>query len=363
MVYSLKNKATGFFWVSFTLLGSNVYVFRTILGPFILGAMLGYLFHPLATKLTDFRIKRALTSALVMILFFVMLFGFLFYFTPFLEERLMYIISQLPDLHAKLKELTRPFLTADPALYGELNSVFPTNEALHKIAHEISHWAMHFFLSVVSGARSVEVLVFYIIVAPIVAFDCLRDWPLLLRFFKATTPALAEESLNQFWRDLDSIMKRCIRRHIFLCWTLALYYMAALHFCRVPYATTLSFLTALLLMVPSLGLLIAFVLVFSIGLSYKPDLHMALHIIVVYVVGYGLSAFALKPYFLKDGLGLHPLWIFFTIFASTFLIGAVGAFFALPLAGLSYAALKWFVASYQRTKAHAKQQELAPSVP
>ena len=349
-MFSLKTKTTGFFWVVFTLLSSNIFVFRTILGPFVFGAVIGYILHPVVTWFARFKISRTITSLVFMATFTFLLLLFLFYFAPFLEERLKYILMRLPDLHESLKALTQPFLAVDPSIYSELTAVFPTHETLHEMAHALSHWVMHFFLGVAQSAKSVEVLAFYIVVSPLVAFDCLRDWPALTRFFKTTLPALLEEGLTVFWSDLDAIMKRCLRQHALLCGVLAVYYWVMLTLFDVPYATTLAFLTAILLLIPNLGVPIAFVLVLSIALSYKPHFVMALHIVGIYGVGVLLRHFVLRKRFLKEGIGLHPLWIFFTIFAGTFLMGPLGAFFAIPLAGLSYALLKWLILSYTRMK-------------
>ncbi|MCZ6886539.1 MAG: AI-2E family transporter [Rickettsia endosymbiont of Ixodes persulcatus] len=75
-----------------------------------------------------------------------------------------------------------------------------------------------------------------------------------------------------------------------------------------------------------------------------------LYIMMIYLVGNICESYILTPKIIGDKIGLHPLWIIFSIFACGSLFGIIGIFFAIPIAGITKILLLNLIKFYKSSK-------------
>ena len=83
--------------------GYLVYLLSPILTPFAVGALLAYLFDPLADKLESWKLSRTLAVTLVFLLISLLVFGIALILIPALERQISSFISNLPLYFAWLR--------------------------------------------------------------------------------------------------------------------------------------------------------------------------------------------------------------------------------------------------------------------
>ena len=70
---------------------------------------------------------------------------------------------------------------------------------------------------------------------------------------------------------------------------------------------------------------------------------------IVFIVGQILESYVLTPKLVGDNVGLHPVWIIFSLLAGGVLLGFVGILIAVPVAAvigvLVRRILKWYESS------------------
>ncbi len=71
---------------------------------------------------------------------------------------------------------------------------------------------------------------------------------------------------------------------------------------------------------------------------------------IIYLVGNICESYIFTPKIIGDKIGLHPLWIIFSIFACGSLFGIIGIFFAIPIAGITKILLLNLIKFYKSSK-------------
>ncbi len=94
------------------LTGYLVYLLSPILTPFAVGALLAYLFDPLADKLEKLKLNRTLSVTIVFLVISIIVFGVALILIPALERQISSFIRNLPLYFAWLRENISPWLQA-----------------------------------------------------------------------------------------------------------------------------------------------------------------------------------------------------------------------------------------------------------
>jgi predicted PurR-regulated permease PerM len=66
--------------------------------------------------------------------------------------------------------------------------------------------------------------------------------------------------------------------------------------------------------------------------QFWPDMTSISMVIGVFVVGQGLEGYVLSPKLVGAKVGLHPVWLIFSLLAFGYLFGFLGLLVAIPLA-------------------------------
>jgi len=351
-----------FLAIGLPVIGSNIYLFRSILGPFFLGAFLGYLLHPLATLLTKWGLSRKVSSFFLISLVFCLLFTFAFYFLPFLEQRFEAVLKTLPTINRKIYDLTDPFYTDPPVLKHNIRLFFSAHKTFTEMLRELSRWVTLFLLNTVNAAGSTERVISYTLVVPLVAYDCTKDWPFLVRygqklipqitnhkplegFFKKTSTLVKSATQDtpdkHFWHKTTKLLEASIRGQALICIFMTLFYSLAFLIFKIPDALIMGILNGLLLFISYVGSALSVFATLMIVLTHEISSTFVLQLCLIFSLGQLFKKTLLIPFFLPKEKRIHPLVNLFSVFAAYIIMGPFGAFMAMPLAALSLGILRW----------------------
>jgi predicted PurR-regulated permease PerM len=92
-------------------------------------------------------------------------------------------------------------------------------------------------------------------------------------------------------------------------------------------------MTGLLSFIPFVGAGTGFLVGAIIAIAqFWPDWTSMLMVVAVFVIGQGLEGYVLSPRLVGAKVGLHPVWMMFSLLAFSYLLGFIGLLIAIPLA-------------------------------
>ena len=321
------------FWVAaLAVLVALLWLLSEILLPFVAGMALAYLLDPIARRAERFGIGRAvsalivLTSVIVAVVVLTMLVG------PILSHQLASFIDRMPGYLARLQELV-----ADPSrpwLAKLVGGPLPDGgKALGDIVSQGSGWIATFLKSLWSGGRAVFSVLSLLVITPVVAFYLLCDWDRVVVTVDGWIPRPHRDTVRGLARDIDGAIAGFVRGQAVICLILAAFYAIALTLTGLNFGFLIGLMTGFLGFIPYVGAVTGFIVAVVVAIAqFWPNWTPILLVIGVFLVGQVLEGYVLSPKLVGAKVGLHPVWLIFSLIAFGYLLGFVGLLVAIPLA-------------------------------
>jgi len=138
---------------------------------------------------------------------------------------------------------------------------------------------------------------------------------------------------NPLNSEVNSAVAAFIRGQGVVCLALAMFYAAALSATGLDYGLLIGLATGIASFAPfvgwALGLLTALALAF---VQFWPHAWSIALVGAVFLAGQILDAAFLSPQFIGSRIGLHPVWLLFSLLLFSYLFGIVGLLVAVPVA-------------------------------
>lgn len=316
---------------------------RSVIGPFVAGFIVAYLLDPPTQKLEKRGAPRWLAAIVVLLAFFLAIFGVLVAAAPIIQAQVMQLTVSLPKLIDSTLPLAEKLLQ-DTRMFGN------SQEIIANIGNRAVVWMTDAVSTIVAGGLAFVNLISFIVITPIVAFYLLRDWPGIVTQIESWWPRQQLPVVKELLGEANEALSGFIRGQSLVCLTLAVFYAVGWSLVGLEFAVTLGLLAGVLGFVPFLGVIFAVVLSLLIALGQwgLDPLHLGL-VIGVFLVGQGLESSVLTPNLIGNRIGLHPVWVLFAVFAGGTIAGIVGVFFAVPVAAVLGVIVRHALGHYRRS--------------
>lgn len=327
-----------------------------ILVPFILGAILAYLFNPLVFQLHNKRrINRTWSSLTIVILFTGAIVAIGWILIPSLGQQTKAFIGQLTifirenantlDEH----HLRRMLLdTGLPA--GLVDNIILTQAApeLRKIVAVVPTIVM----KIIAGLPRILERTLNLIIVPIAMFYFLKDWPKLMPIINELFPSKNQARRMEILADVDRVLYGYVRGQATVALLIGILGAIAYSILGIPYAGLLGVILAVSDLVPIVGMIFsAFIVELVIFLTMQLNFAViasgilviaGLHLLEVYIVG---------PRIIGQGIGVPPLLMILALLVFGFFFGFVGLLIAVPTTGV----ILLFLNEYRKSNATLSQ--------
>ena len=348
----------GFWLGAFVALALFLYVFSSVLLPFVAGIILAYLFNPMADRLEKAGFNRLGASLLIVIVVSLAFVLMLILFVPVLVHQLAAFIESLPGLVTRLQAL----VAEEGGLLGgkisggmlerfglneQLNSA-EIQKSLGDIVKQGAQWMLTFMKSLWSGGQALLGVFSLLVVTPVVAFYILLDWGRMIATIDGLAPPNHREDIRAIARDMNRAIAGFLRGQSLVCLFLGLWYGIGLSLIGLKFGFLLGVCAGFLSFIPYVGSLTALVLsaVMSIVQGWPS---MGLFAMAMGVIGIGqfLEGNVLTPRLVGASVGLHPVWLMFALFAFGSLFGFTGLILAVPLAAVLGVLIRFALQHYR----------------
>lgn len=362
---SLKRQAI--FWlVTMAVLVLFLYVFRSILLPFLAGLALAYFMDPVADFLERRGLSRLAATIVILLGFIVLFIIALMVIVPVLATQAAEFAERLPGYLAQLQSLLSN-LSMDSSWLARYIGVDP--ESLQRGIDELFKQSAGFlttlFQGIWSSGKAVVDVAGLLVVTPVVAFYMLLDWDKMVARVDSWVPRDHVDTVRRLGADINSAIAGFVRGQGTVCLILGLFYAVGLTVAGLNFGLLIGLFAGLISFIPYVGSMVGLVLSIGVALvQFWPDWVMIVVVAGVFVAGQFMEGNFLQPKLVGDSVGLHPVWLMFALFAFGTLFGFTGLLVAVPAAAAVGVLVRFAIERYLNSDlyiGHAETQENAAS--
>jgi predicted PurR-regulated permease PerM len=294
-----------------------LYLFSSILLPFVAAAGIAYFLDPPTTRLTRVGMPRGAAAFLMLVALIAacLLFALLLY--PLLVAQLGLLISRAPTYAGSIYVWAGDMVTRLQDTFGPEYVDGKLRDLVGGQAGSMLSFLASALTRVIGGGFALFNVVSLVVVTPVVGFYLLRDWRRAVARVDIWMPRRYADVLRAQAREVDRILSAWVRGQALCCLVLAGFY-----------AFTLSLVG---LDLPYVGSIVGAVA--SIGLALAQFQWQGVAVVAgVFVTGQLLEGYVIYPRFLGDRVELHAVWVIFALFAGGAAFGFLGVLMAVPIA-------------------------------
>ncbi len=314
-------------WTAIGLAVLFLYLVRSVLPPFVVGAAIAYILDPVVVRLEQrWQVPRALAIAALYLFLLVPLALAIVLLGPRFLEETRQLVVRTPFIVSRLIE--EVFGAGPYSIFGTTTDsrqiALDVIEALRGTLGTPSE-AIH----LVSGVVEVALQAFLTL---IVSIYLLADSERIGTMVIGLVPRDRRSQVRQISEEIHTTLARYLRRQAFLVALVATATFLGLELIfRLRYALPLAVATGFVEIVPFLGPVLAATVAALIALAQGgPGL--MLGVILFYFVLRQAEDQVVMPLVLGHAVELHPLVVIFAVLAGGALFGVLGTLAAVPVA-------------------------------
>lgn len=345
------------YWgIAAVVLGVVLWLFGSVLLPFILGSAIAYVLDPVADRLERLGLSRALATIVIAICAVLI---FLVVALPILRlliDQAISLATTLPQAVADFRDfLTKHF----PKIMVEAG---PFHDALTSMRDTLKSYAGSLMHTLLSSASSVFQVVLLLVIVPVVSVYMLLDWDKMIADLGTLVPRDHQEVVGRLAREIDTVLASFIRGMGTVCLILGTYYAIMLMAVGLQFGLIIGAIAGLITFIPYLGSLLGGTI--AIGLAIfqwwgpmdlngdvvreSTDWLRISLVAAIFFSGQMTEGNYLTPKLVGSSVGLHPVWLLLALSVFGSLFGFVGMLVAVPLAAAIGVLTRFAAAQYRQ---------------
>jgi predicted PurR-regulated permease PerM len=338
------------FWTgAMAFLALFLYIFSSILLPFVAGLVLAYFLDPVADRLERLGLSRLLATIVILVLFIVTFALLLIILVPVLASQMSDFIARLPSYVARLQELIanrnsqwlKDFIGVDASVI---------RNSLDSLLQQGAGFLTTLLQSIWSSGKTLIDVVALFVVTPVVAFYMLLDWDRMVSKIDNLVPREHVQTVRAIARDMNKAIAGFVRGQGTVCLLLGVIYAVGLTFVGLNFGLLIGLFAGLISFIPYVGSLIGLLLALGVGLvQFWPEWGHILGVAIAFGIGQFIEGNILQPKLVGSSVGLHPVWLMFALFAFGSLMGFTGMLIAVPTAAAIGVLVRFVISRYQQS--------------
>ncbi|MHC1549511.1 AI-2E family transporter [Phyllobacterium sp. K27] len=338
------------FWTAaMVVFGLFLFVFSSILLPFVAGMVLAYFLDPVADRLQRLGLSRLLATIVILVLFIVTFTILLIILVPVLASQMSDFIARLPSYVSRLQELIasrdsqwlKDFIGVDAAVI---------RNSLDSLLQQGAGFLTTLLQSIWSSGKTLIDVVALFVVTPVVAFYMLLDWDRMVSKIDQLVPRDHLYTVRGIATDMNKAIAGFVRGQGTVCLLLGMIYAVGLTVVGLNFGLLIGLFAGLISFIPYVGSLVGLVLALCVALvQFWPEWGGIVGVAVAFGIGQFIEGNILQPKLVGHSVGLHPVWLMFALFAFGSLMGFTGMLIAVPTAAAIGVLVRFVINRYQQS--------------
>ena len=326
-----------------------------IFTPFLAAFILAYILRPAFLWLQGRRVPAPLAAGLTIAFGLGIVAAILSLFIGLLKTEVPMIKEQLPTWIANTQAWLGPKLAE---LHINMDWGHLKNLASQKISEHISQNADELMSTtletvLMSGSSVITGFVNAVLIL-FVMFYLLIDWAQFFQYIKNLVPPRAQDTIHHLAMHTDGLLSQYLNGMIIVISIMSAFYSIGLSLIGLKGAVALGIFTALMIVIPYIGITVGFTLaIVSALLQFGPQKEL-IAVMGLYGLGQFLEGFILTPRLVGERIGLHPVVVLFALLLFGKLFGFFGVLLALPISAVSLVMVQYFWSVYTQSNWYKK---------
>ena len=313
-------------------LGLALYLFASVLLPFVAAAGIAYVLHPPTTWLCRLGIPRGLATGVMMLGFLAAVLMFVLLLYPLILAQIGLLIGRVPQYVSLVQDWAQEMILLLQQRFGDDMVDDRLRDLIGGQAGVVVSFLVRTSASLIGGGFALFNVLTLFIVTPVVAIYLLRDWPLIVQRVDGWLPYRYADLIRAQAHEVDRILSAWVRGQALCCVFLAIYYSMSLSGVGLDLGLIVGLMAGILSFIPYVGSFVGGISALGLAMAQFPDWHGVLLVFGVLVLGNLLESYVLYPRFLGDRVELSAVWVIFALFAGGAAFGFVGVMLAVPVA-------------------------------
>ncbi len=350
------------FWLAVLAVFSGfIWLFKGILLPFVLGTSIAYLLDPAVKAMRRRSIPRWAASALILGSFALFLGLLLLLLVPLVYKETTQLIDTMPAYVERLNRLAQHY---SRLLQNRFHSDALPNlqDALKDNISTAVSGAGGIVIGLATGTRAVFDILYTAVLTPIIAFLMMNDWPRMKRWLDDMVPRRSHDIVGELWHEIDAKLSGFIRGQLLLSFFLGMIYCIGLTLAGLNFGFLIGIGIGIGSLVPLVGSTAGLVTSLLIAWTQTHELSYVAVIACIFFAGQFFEANILTPRLLGKSVGLHPLWILFSLTAGAALAGIVGMLVAVPVAATAGVIVGYLIRRYKQSTFYVPPEDVPAAV-
>lgn len=340
---------TRFWLIAFALFGLVVWLLKPVLFPFLAGITIAYFLNPAVDRLAQYNVRRWIGALFVLSCFLIVAALVVVLIFPLLQSQIGALINAIPGYMQALHNRYEPWLEDWMARMAP-EDVEKLRTAAGQSVGEAAGWAGHLLQQVVTGGIAVIDVLALTIVAPVVAFHMLRDWPILTATIDSAIPRAYYDMIREQLMEINETLSGFVRGQALVCLTLGTIYTVGLTITGLHYGAAIGVTAGVLSFIPYVGTIFGWVTSVLLACAQFDDWRRIALVVAVFFIGHILEAYVLTPKLVGHRVRLHPVWVLFALIAGVKLMGFTGVLIAVPTAAVIGVLVRFAFAEYRKSE-------------
>lgn len=314
-----------------------IYLFGKMLIPFFAGLIIAYLLDGVVKQLIIRGVPKFAAILITFLFFMLILFFSIFWLVPLLTKQVTQLVQQLPVMISETQNL----LLQLPEHYPKFISEEQVFEIFSVIRGEVGKLAQNILSISVASVMGLITLLVYLIIVPLLVFFFLKDKEKILSWFSGFLPR--DRSLaTKVWEDVNGQISNYVRGktwEIIIVWVVTFVVFTLL---QLQYSMLLGALVGFSVLIPYVGAAVATIPVALVAYFQWGFESEFIWILISYAIIQLLDGNVLAPLLLAEVVDIHPVAVIAAILVFGGVWGFWGIFFAIPLATLIQAVIRFW---------------------
>jgi len=313
-----------------------------IFTPFLTAFILAYALRPVCLWLERHRLPRAAAAGIAMISGLLIVFLILTLFITLLKTEIPLIKAQFPTWIQNTQSWLGPKLSEFhiDVDWGILKSTATQKITAHLNDNSDALMSSTLETVLMSGSSVIAGFVNAVLIL-FVMFYLLIDWNHFFKLVRTIVPVRAQDTVHHLAMHADGLLSQYLRGMLIVISIMSVFYSVGLSIIGVQGAVALGVFTALMIVIPYIGIALGFTLaVLAALLQFGPG-GAIVGVLVLYGLGQFIEGFFLTPRLVGERIGLHPVAVLFALLLFGKLFGFFGILLALPISAVGLVLLQY----------------------
>ena len=310
----------------------NIDKLQSVIMPFIIGGLIAYILNPLVNKLEKRKLPRWLATALIYLLFLIVIVLCMNYFIPKLYSNISDLISNIPRYTEEYNERFDNFQATInySSLPSQIKNIVISQ--IHANVFAIQNVFLAFLKNSIGTINSIFSLIVNFILGLIIGFYILKDTDYFKKQAASLVPRRLRGTANSAVSEINILVTGFIQGQLLIAAIVGTLEIIGLSIAGVKYAFILGLIGGIANIIPYFGPFIGAVPAISIALLDSPT--KALFVALVFVIVQQIDNALITPRVMSEKCGMHPLLIIFVVLLGGSLFGIVGLVLAVPITAI-----------------------------